>query len=108
MEGLVQDSGYFKLSPIEARLADSQKYCAKEDEVKMPGLLRKRVLIARGEGLLGLHLCDLLLAKAHDVFCVHTFYSSIEDSIAHLLNHAQTESYWGHVNPIGGRQQKHA
>lgn len=45
----------------------------------------KRVLVTGGAGFLGSHLCEVLLAKGHDVVCVDNFYTGRKANIAHLL-----------------------
>jgi UDP-glucuronate decarboxylase len=45
----------------------------------------KRILVTGGSGLLGLHLCDRLVACGHDVLCVDNFFTGSKRNIAHLL-----------------------
>jgi UDP-glucuronate decarboxylase len=45
----------------------------------------KRVLVTGGAGFLGSHLCEVLVAKGHDVVCVDNFFTGSRRNIAHLL-----------------------
>jgi len=47
-----------------------------------------RALITGGAGFLGSHLCDLFLARGHEVICVDNFLTGSPDNIAHLRNRA--------------------
>lgn len=53
--------------------------------------MRKRVLVTGGAGFLGSHLCEVLLAKGHEVLCVDNFYTGQKDNILHLLEHPHFE-----------------
>ncbi len=53
--------------------------------------MRKRVLVTGGAGFLGSHLCEVLLAKGHEVLCVDNFYTGQKDNIVHLLEHPHFE-----------------
>jgi len=44
-----------------------------------------RVLITGGAGFLGSHLCDLFLARGHEVVCMDNFITGSPDNIAHLM-----------------------
>jgi dTDP-glucose 4,6-dehydratase len=44
-----------------------------------------RALITGGAGFLGSHLCDLFLARGHEVVCMDNFLTGSPDNIAHLL-----------------------
>ena len=47
--------------------------------------MRKRVLVTGGAGFLGSHLCEALLEKGHDVFCLDNFFTGQKQNIIHLL-----------------------
>lgn len=40
---------------------------------------------------MGSHLCEVLLAKGHEVLCVDNFYTGQKDNILHLLEHPHFE-----------------
>ena len=44
----------------------------------------KRAVVTGGAGFLGSHLCDHLLAKGYDVFCLDNLLTGNTDNIAHL------------------------
>jgi dTDP-glucose 4,6-dehydratase len=44
-----------------------------------------RALITGGAGFLGSHLCDLFLARGHEVVCMDNFLTGSPDNIGHLL-----------------------
>ena len=44
-----------------------------------------RALITGGAGFLGSHLCDLFLARGHEVVCMDNFITGSPDNIAHLM-----------------------
>src|SRR6476619_1559080 len=44
-----------------------------------------RALITGGAGFLGSHLCDLFLARGHEVICVDNFIAGSPKNIAHLF-----------------------
>ncbi len=44
-----------------------------------------RVLITGGAGFLGSHLCDLFLARGHEVICMDNLITGSPDNIAHLF-----------------------
>src|ERR1051325_2720322 len=44
-----------------------------------------RALITGGAGFLGSHLCDLFLARGHEVICVDNFLTGSPKNIAHLF-----------------------
>ena len=43
-----------------------------------------KVLVTGGAGFIGSHLCDLLLAKGHDVLCVDNLVTGNKNNIAHI------------------------
>lgn len=45
-----------------------------------------KVLITGGAGFIGSHLCDLLLAKGHEVICVDNLITGNKNNIAHIEN----------------------
>ncbi|NJD51895.1 MAG: SDR family oxidoreductase [Candidatus Methanoperedens sp.] len=45
-----------------------------------------KTLITGGAGFIGSHLCDLLLAKGHEVICVDNFITGNKNNIAHIEN----------------------
>ncbi|MFZ3383296.1 MAG: UDP-glucuronic acid decarboxylase family protein [Candidatus Methanoperedens sp.] len=45
-----------------------------------------KVLITGGAGFIGSHLCDLLLAKGHEVVCVDNLVTGNKNNIAHIEN----------------------
>ena len=52
---------------------------------------KKRILVTGGAGLLGSHLCDVLLKDGHEVVCLDNFYTGIKQNINHLLNNSSFE-----------------
>jgi dTDP-glucose 4,6-dehydratase len=44
-----------------------------------------RALITGGAGFLGSHLCDLFLARGHEVICMDNFITGSPDNISHLF-----------------------
>jgi UDP-glucuronate decarboxylase len=45
----------------------------------------KRILVTGGAGFLGVHLCERLLERGHDVICLDNFFTSQKSNVAHLL-----------------------
>ena len=45
----------------------------------------KRILVTGGAGFLGSHLCEMLVAKGHDVICIDNFFTSQKSNVNHLL-----------------------
>ena len=45
----------------------------------------KRILVTGGGGFLGSHLCERLLSKGHEVFCVDNFFTGRKANIVHLM-----------------------
>ncbi len=43
------------------------------------------VLVTGGAGFLGSHLCERLLQRGHQVWCIDNFYTGSRNNIAHLL-----------------------
>jgi UDP-glucuronate decarboxylase len=52
---------------------------------------RKRVLVTGGAGFLGSHLCDLLLARGHEVLCADNLFTGTRRNIEHLHGHTRFE-----------------
>lgn len=48
-----------------------------------------RVLVTGGAGFIGSHLCDALVARGDDVWCVDNLHLGREANIGHLLGHPQ-------------------
>jgi dTDP-glucose 4,6-dehydratase len=46
-----------------------------------------RVLITGGAGFLGSHLCELFLARGHEVVCMDNFITGSPKNVAHLFGH---------------------
>ena len=44
-----------------------------------------RALITGGAGFLGSHLCELFLARGHEVICMDNFITGSPDNISHLF-----------------------
>ena len=44
-----------------------------------------RALITGGAGFLGSHLCELFLARGHEVICMDNFITGTPDNVAHLI-----------------------
>ena len=51
----------------------------------------KRILVTGGAGFLGVHLCERLLERGHDVICLDNFFTSQKSNVAHLLPCANFE-----------------
>ncbi|MDQ7857896.1 MAG: GDP-mannose 4,6-dehydratase, partial [Armatimonadota bacterium] len=47
----------------------------------------QRVLITGGAGFLGTHLCDRLIERGCEVWCLDNLLTGAERNIAHLLGH---------------------
>ena len=47
----------------------------------------KRVLVAGGAGLIGSHLCELLLERDCEVLVIDNFLSSSRDNLLSLVKH---------------------
>ncbi len=47
---------------------------------------RKKCLITGGAGFIGSHLCDSLISKEHEVFCLDNLLTGSKDNIRHLLD----------------------
>src|SRR5437588_393722 len=54
--------------------------------------ISKRILVTGGAGFLGSHLCERLLARGHDVWCVDNYFTGRKDNIAHLLQEPHFEA----------------
>ena len=52
---------------------------------------RLRVLVTGGSGFLGSHLCELLLARGHEVLCVDNYYTGRRQNIEHLISDPRFE-----------------
>jgi UDP-glucuronate decarboxylase len=52
----------------------------------------KRVLVTGGAGFIGSHLCERLIASAHDVLCVDNYYTGRRKNIEHLLGNPRFET----------------
>ena len=50
-----------------------------------PGLTMGRALITGGAGFLGSHLCELFLARGHEVICIDNFITGSPANIKHLI-----------------------
>jgi len=50
-----------------------------------------RILVTGGAGFLGSHLCDRLLAEAHEVVCLDNLFTGQKRNIAHLLANPRFE-----------------
>lgn len=47
--------------------------------------MKKRILVTGGAGFLGSHLCEALLNKGHEVFCLDNFFTGQKQNIVHLI-----------------------
>ncbi|MHB1319871.1 MAG: GDP-mannose 4,6-dehydratase, partial [Anaerolineae bacterium] len=45
-----------------------------------------RVLITGGAGFIGSHLCDLLIARGHNVVCLDNLITGNRENVAHLMD----------------------
>jgi UDP-glucuronate decarboxylase len=50
-----------------------------------------RVLVTGGAGFIGSHLCERLLADAHEVLCLDNFFTGRRENVAHLLGESRFE-----------------
>ena len=50
-----------------------------------------RILVTGGAGFLGVHLCERLLERGHDVICLDNFFTSQKSNVAHLLDRPNFE-----------------
>ena len=57
----------------------------------MKDMTRRRVLVTGGAGFLGSHLCELLLARGHDVLCIDNFFTGTRDNVRSLLDNRRFE-----------------
>ncbi|MEE4176878.1 MAG: UDP-glucuronic acid decarboxylase family protein [Bacteroides sp.] len=48
--------------------------------------MKKRILVTGGAGFVGSHLCEALLLRGHEVFCLDNFFTGQKENILHLLN----------------------
>lgn len=46
----------------------------------------KKILVTGGAGFLGSHLCERLLRRGDEVYCLDNFFTGSRDNIAHLLH----------------------
>ncbi|MBW6496974.1 MAG: SDR family oxidoreductase [Bacteroidales bacterium] len=53
--------------------------------------MKKRILVTGGAGFVGSHLCETLLEKGHEVFCLDNFFTGQKQNIIHLLDHPYFE-----------------
>lgn len=51
----------------------------------------KRILVTGGAGFIGSHLCEVLVARGHDVICVDNFFTSQKSNVIHLLGKTNFE-----------------
>lgn len=54
-------------------------------------MIRKRVLVTGGAGFLGSHLCEKLLEKGNEVYCLDNFFTGQKENIVHLLKNPYFE-----------------
>lgn len=50
-----------------------------------------RILITGGAGFLGSHLCEKLLKRGDEVFCMDNFFTGSKSNVIHLLSHSRFE-----------------
>ncbi len=53
--------------------------------------MRKRILVTGGAGFVGSHLCEELLNRGHEVFCLDNFFTGQKENIVHLLDNPYFE-----------------
>lgn len=51
----------------------------------------KRILVTGGAGFIGSHLCERLLAEAHEVICLDNYFTGNKGNIVHLFKHPYFE-----------------
>ena len=51
----------------------------------------KRILVTGGAGFLGSHLCEMLLAKGHDVICLDNYFTGSKRNVEHLRDRPHFE-----------------
>lgn len=57
----------------------------------MTSLYDNRVLVTGGAGFVGSHLCDVLLARGHEILCVDNVYTGSKANIRHLAGDPRFE-----------------
>jgi len=53
--------------------------------------MRKRILVTGGAGFVGSHLCEELLKRGHEVFCLDNFFTGQKENVVHLLDNPYFE-----------------
>ncbi len=53
--------------------------------------MTKKILVTGGAGFLGSHLCEKLLARGDEVFCVDNLFTGTKQNILHLLSNPRFE-----------------
>ena len=51
----------------------------------------KRILITRGAGFIGSHLCERLLNEGNDIICLDNYFTGSKDNIRHLIGNNHFE-----------------
>ena len=54
-------------------------------------MIKKRILVTGGAGFIGSHLCEQLLSKGHEVFCLDNFFTGSKENIIKLQDHKYFE-----------------
>ncbi len=53
--------------------------------------MRKRILVTGGAGFVGSHLCEELLKRGNEVFCLDNFFTGQKENVVHLLDNPYFE-----------------
>jgi UDP-glucuronate decarboxylase len=49
--------------------------------------MSKRILVTGGAGFLGSHLCEVLMARGHEVLCADNYFTGAKENLRDLMDH---------------------